>query len=48
MKRQIEPKYALLILAEILLDEKLINEPTFNAIKMQLQDEQSHISQTSK
>ena len=57
MDKKIDRTYAVIALAEILFEQKLINEPTLRAIKQQptlkaiilrLQDEQSHISQTSK
>lgn len=48
MDKKIDRTYAVIALAEILFEQKLINEPTLRAIKQQLQDEQSHISQTSQ
>jgi len=48
MDKKIDKTYAAIALAEILFEERLINEPTLKAIILRLQDEQSHISQTSK
>ena len=46
--KKIDNTYAVIALVEILYEEKLINEPTLKAIILRLQDEQSHISQTSQ
>ena len=48
MDNEINKTYAIIALAEILFEQNLLNEPTLIAIKQRLQDEQSHISQTSK
>jgi len=48
MDKKIDNTYAVIALVEILYEEKLINEPTLKAIILRLQDEQSHISQTSQ
>ena len=48
MDKKIDKTYAVIALVEILYEEKLINEPTLKAIVLRLQDEQSHISQTSQ
>lgn len=48
MDKEINKNYAVIAIAEILFEQSLINEPTLIAIKQRLQDEQSHISQTSK
>lgn len=45
MDKRIKPEYVVIALAEILFEEHMINEPTLEAIKIRVQNEQSHISQ---
>lgn len=48
MNEKIPFDYAVIALAEILFEEHLINDPTMKAIKIRVQDEQSHISQNDE
>lgn len=48
MNREISPDYAVIVLTEILLEQKLINKATFDAISEKVRNEKSHISHGNK